>query len=98
MPQRFFDGLTLFRRTRLHTTTATSSVRRTAYRQTSKSLDMSDPAIFRHEAVVPLNELLYLNIGRHPLPPHAHARARTMPHGATAATLLRGESGSAGFT
>jgi hypothetical protein len=65
MPQRFFDGLTLFRRTRFHTTTATSSVRRPARWQTSKSLDVSDPAIFRHEAVVTLNELLDLDIGRH---------------------------------
>ena len=44
----------------------------------SQSLDMRDPAVFRHEAMVALNELLYLNVGRHPCPPRSRTPARTM--------------------
>ncbi len=58
---------------------------------------MSDPAGLRDEAVVTLNELLYLNVGRHPDPLEC-ALERDRAYGATATTLLRCESGSTRFS
>ncbi len=65
MPKRFFDCFTLLGRTRYGATAPTGAVRRPARRQSPKNLHMSDPSGLRDEAVVTLNELLYLAVGRH---------------------------------
>src|SRR5712691_10444302 len=75
VPKRLFDGLALFGRARFDATTLPGAVRCTARWQASKRLDMSDPTGLRDEAVMFLNELLYLNVGRHSCHPRARARA-----------------------
>ena len=57
---------------------------------------MSDPTVFRDEAVVTLNELPYLNVGGHPTLCERSLSVRGA-YDATAATLLSGKSGSARF-
>jgi len=94
VPKRLFDGLALFGRARFDATTLPGAVRCPARRQASKRLDMSDPTGLRDEAVMLLNELLYLNVGRHSCHPRGPSSV-TGAYGATAATLLRGESRSA---
>jgi hypothetical protein len=69
MAKGLFDGLTLFWRARDDATTTTSAVRLAASGQTSEHLDMSDPRGLRNEAMLTLNELLYLAVGRHANPP-----------------------------
>src|SRR3989475_11977344 len=75
VPKRLFDGLALFGRARFDATTLPGAVRCPARRQASKRFDMSDPTGLRDEAVMLLNELLYLNVGRHSCHPRARARA-----------------------
>ncbi len=53
---------------------------------------MSDPAIFGDEAVVTLNELPYLDVGRHFLPSASTRSKVNDANGATAATRLSHES------
>ncbi len=79
MPERLFDCLTLFGRARDDPTTPTGTVRRSARRQAPKRLDMSDPTGFRDEAVMTLNDILYLALGRHPNPRSEKPSGETGP-------------------
>src|SRR5712664_1788785 len=67
VPKRLFDDLALLGRARYDAPATTGAVRRSARRQAPKRLDMSDPTRLRDEAVMPLNEVLYLAVGRHSL-------------------------------
>ena len=67
MLKGLFDRLTLFGWQWHDATTPPGAVRWLARRQTPDHLDMIDPIGLRDEAVVTLNELLDLTVGRHSL-------------------------------
>jgi hypothetical protein len=77
MPKGLFDCLTLFGRARYDATTPTGAIFCTARRYAPKNLDMSDPSGFWDKAVVTLDELLYLAVGRHPSPSSSSTLALT---------------------